>query len=62
MLDEQTRKRLEQMTRADQEIRFHELCQLLGTLYPQTLKGVDQDPISLKQLEEYKCLKKLLGL
>ncbi len=31
--------RLEQMTRAEQESRFQELCQDLGTARPETLKG-----------------------
>ena len=61
MLDEEKKKYLEQLPRPEQESRFHELCQRLGTAHPNPLNGAEPDAISVEDFEQYECLKKLLG-
>jgi hypothetical protein len=61
MLDESKKRYLEQISRPEQEARFHELCQTLGTAHPTLLKGNEPEPLSLNDFEEYEYLKKLLG-
>jgi hypothetical protein len=61
MLDEETKKHLQQMLHAEQEKRFHELCQLLGTVHPRALNGAEPEAIPVKDFDEYEFLKKFLG-
>jgi hypothetical protein len=56
------KKRLEAMTREEQEKRFNELRHKLGIAEPKALVGsADPPTTTLKEYVEYQLLKKLLG-
>jgi hypothetical protein len=61
VLDEEKKKYLEQLSRTEQESRFHELCQILGTAHSKLLNGTEPDTISVKDFEEYEYLRRLMG-
>jgi hypothetical protein len=61
-MDEQTKKRIEEMTREEQERRFDELRQKLLLVDPMSISRGKTPPVtSLADHEEYQFLKKTLG-
>ena len=54
-------RRLEKLTKPEQEPRFEELRQKLGLASPHLLNGTDPPPINAEEFEEYIELKKILG-
>lgn len=61
-MDEQTKKRLEEMTFEEQEARFLELRKRLGLAEPTSIAGGRKPPVaSLEEHEEYQFLRRRLG-
>lgn len=60
-MDEQTKKRLEQMTREEQEARFSELRIRLGIAEPTSIAGWRKPAASIEEREEYQFLRRRLG-
>jgi len=62
-MEEDTKRRLGEMSLEEQEKRFHELRKKLGLVEPMSISG-GKPPLvaSLAEHEEYQFLKKVLGV
>jgi hypothetical protein len=60
-MNEDLKRRLEELTKAEQEQRFEELRQKLGFASPRQLNGTDPLPVNAEEFEEYIELKTMIG-
>ena len=60
-MNDESKRRLEKLTKPEQEQRLNELAERLGIARPKTLGGEDPKPLHVPEYEEYLELKRILG-
>ncbi len=59
--NDELRRRLENLTKSEQEQRLKELADKLGITHPRILDGEDPRPLDVAAYEEFIALKRILG-